>query len=309
MTARIERVTTDVLDVAFERSGVLSGCPVVLLHGFPYDPRSFDQVAHDLAEAGADVIVPYLRGYGPTRFLSASTMRSGQQGALASDLHSLIIALGLKRPIVSGFDWGGRAACVAAMRWPGDVGGLVTISGYNVHDVHAMATVPAEPASEAKDWYQWYFQNERGRAGLERYRRELARQLWQEWSPQWNFDDSTFAATAASFDNPDFVEVVIHSYRVRYGLVAGDPAYDALEAFIAPQPQIPVPTIVIDPTEDPLTPPLSRVQHESHFAQLVDYQRTAVGHNTPREDPEAVTNAILALRRLRDDQGSATRVP
>lgn len=289
-------LTTNVLDIAFERYGEPGRFPVVLLHGFPYDPRSFDQVAAQLAAKGAEVIVPSLRGYGPTRFRSAATMRSGQQAALAADLRDLIDGLGLHQPIVAGFDWGGRAACVAAMLWPERVSGLVTIGGYNVHDVAAMATVPEPPATEARNWYQWYFQSDRGREGLHRYRRELARQLWREWSPGWDFDDETFEATAASFDNPDFVDVVVHSYRVRYGLVAGDPHYEQSEATIAAQPPIDVPTIVIDPTDDPVSPPSAREEHESHFTRLLDYRQTPVGHNTPREDPAIVLASILDLR-------------
>ncbi len=302
MSPTIQRVTTSVLDIAFERTGDPSGFPVILLHGFPYDPRSFDAVARHLSAAGADVIVPYLRGFGPTRFLSSNTPRSGQQAALAWDLRELIGALGLERPIVSGFDWGGRAACVASSAWPEEVGGLVTISGYNVHDVKSMATVPAEPAAEARDWYQWYFQTERGRAGLDRFRRELAQQLWSEWSPRWAFDDRTFQATAPSFDNPDFVEVVIHSYRVRYGLAAGDAAYEPLEALVATQPAIAVPTIVIDATDDPLAPPLPHREHEARFTHLIDYRQTAVGHNTPCEDPEVVADSVLTLHGFDTDR-------
>ncbi|HEY0249867.1 MAG TPA: alpha/beta hydrolase [Gryllotalpicola sp.] len=296
MEQAVHQLVTRTLDLAFERRGDPSGPPVVLLHGFPYSPRSFDEVAALLAESGADVVVPYLRGYGPTRFRSASTPRSGQQAALASDLRELIDGLGLGRPIVAGFDWGGRAACLAAMLWPEKVGGLVTIGGYNVHDVKAMATVPERPSTEAKNWYQWYFQNERGREGLRRNRRELARQLWHEWSPHWDFDDQTFEATAVSFDNPDFVEVVIHSYRVRYGLAAGDPEYDHLEALVAAQPPITTPTIVIDPTDDPIAPPLPLEEHKPRFTRLIGYRRTPVGHNTPYEDPETVATAILDLR-------------
>lgn len=298
MESTAHRVTTSILDIAFERSGDPSGFPVVLLHGFPYDPRGFDTVAAQLAESGADVIVPYLRGFGPTRFLSANTPRSGQQAALASDLRELIDAVGLDQPIVAGFDWGGRAACLTAMLWPEKVSGLVSISGYNVHDVAAMATEPEHPAAEARDWYQWYFQNERGREGLRRYRRELAEQLWREWSPNWTFDDALFEATASSFDNTDFVDVVIHSYRVRYGLTSGDPRYDELEAVIAGQPPITVPTVVIDPTHDPLAPPLPRPEHETHFTQLVDYRQSPVGHSAPHEDPGTVADSILLLRSL-----------
>lgn len=259
-------------------------------------------MAAQLAGSGADVIVPYLRGYGPTRFLSARTPRSGQQAALASDLRELVDELRLDRPILAGFDWGGRAACVTAMLWPEKVSGLVTIGGYNVHDVEVMAAVPEDPATEARNWYQWYFQNERGRAGLQRYRRELVRQLWHEWSPHWEFDEGTFEATIPSFDNPDFVDVVIHSYRVRYGLTSGDPEYDGLEALVATQPPIIVPTVIIDPTDDPIAPPQPLEAHETHFTQLIDYRRTAVGHNTPYEDPETVVRSILDLRRFDPDR-------
>ncbi len=295
MRQPVQHLTTPVLDLAYERRGDPGGSPVVLLHGFPYDPRSYDDAAGRLAAGGADVVVPYLRGYGPTRFRSADTLRSGQQAALAADLRDLIDGLGLDRPVVAGFDWGGRAACLVAMLWPDRVRGLVTVGGYNVHDVATMATVPAPPASEAPNWYQWYLQHERGRAGLTRYRRELARRLWREWSPRWHYDDATFEATAVSFDNPDFVDVVVHSYRVRYAAVAGDPRYDALEAAIAGLPPIDVPTIVIEPTADPILLPSAWETHEAHFPRLVDRRRTPVGHNTPYEDPDTLVAAVLEL--------------
>ncbi|MET0855038.1 MAG: alpha/beta hydrolase [Microterricola sp.] len=297
MTQTVQHLTTELLDLAFERRGEPGGFPVVLLHGFPYDPRSYDVVAVELAANGADVVVPYLRGYGPTRFRSETSARSGEQAALASDLRDLIDGLGLDQPIVVGFDWGGRAACAAAALWPEKMGGLVAIGGYSIHDVLAMAAIPDVPEFEAKDWHQWYFQIERGRAGLKRYRREIARQLWQEWSPNWDVDERTFDATATSFDNPDFVEVVVHSYRVRYGLAAEDPRYAALEKRLSTLPPITVPTIVIDPSEDPVMPPLSREGHEAYFENLLDYRQTPVGHNTPQEDPNSVVSAILALRR------------
>jgi pimeloyl-ACP methyl ester carboxylesterase len=172
----------------------------------------------------------------------------------------------------------------------------VAIGGYSVHDATRMASVPDAPEFEAKDWHQWYFQIERGREGLRAYRRELARQLWSEWSPRWRFDDDAFDATAVSFDNPDFVDVVVHSYRVRYGLAPGDPAYAPLEAALSSQPRIDVPTIVIDPTHDAVMPPLSRARHEEHFTRLIDYRRTPVGHNTPQEDPTTLASAVLDLR-------------
>lgn len=171
----------------------------------------------------------------------------------------------------------------------------MTIGGYSVYHPAVMASVPDTPEYEARDWHQWYFQIERGRVGLTTHRRELAGQLWSEWSPQWRFDDDTFAATATSFDNPDFVDVVVHSYRVRYGLAPQDPACAALEAVLATRPSIDVPTVVIDPTEDAVMPPLSREKHQKQFSQLIDYRRTTVGHNTPMEDPQSVTAAILDL--------------
>lgn len=286
------------VEIGYEAQGDPAGWPVVLLHGFPYDPRCFDEVAELLVGDGARVIVPYLRGYGPSRYREAAGIRSGQQAALAGDLRELIEGLGLARPIVAGFDWGGRAACVAAMLWPELVSGLVTVGGYNVHDIAAMAATPQPPADEARNWYQWYFHSERGRAGLTRYRQELTRQLWHEWSPLWSFSDATFQATAVSFDSPDFVDTVIHSYRHRYGLAAGDPAYESHEWRIAAQPPIAVPTIVMDATEDPLDAPRAPAEHAQHFSNLAGYRQTATGHDVPQEDPTGFADAIRALRQI-----------
>jgi pimeloyl-ACP methyl ester carboxylesterase len=290
---RIAAVRAGVLDVAFERHGQPDGWPVVLLHGFPYAPRCYDRVAPALAAAGADVVVPYLRGYGPTRFVDPTTLRSGQQAALAVDLRELIAALGLTTPIVAGFDWGGRAACLTAALWPQQVRALVTVSGYHVQNI-PVAGIPAPPQFERLLWYQYYLHGERGRAGLDTYRREFAHLLWHEWSPDWSFTDDEFESTATSFDNPDFVDVVVHSYRHRYGLVAGDPAFDELEAKITEQPPITVPTVVIDPQRDglvPVVPP--RAAHEKHFAKLLDVRVVHAGHNVPQEAPGAFADAIL----------------
>ena len=289
-------VRAGVLDVAFERHGTPGGWPVVLLHGFPMDPRAYDDVAPPLADAGADVIVPYLRGYGGTRFVSPETVRSGQQAALAHDLRELIGALGLTAPIVGGFDWGGRAACLVSMLWPDLVSGLVTVTGYNVQDIPA-AVEPLAPEDERKLWYQYYLHGERGRAGLAAHRADYARILWREWSPTWDFSEAEFSVTRPSFDNPDFVDVVVHSYRHRFGLVDGDPAYEATERAITAQPGITVPTVILDPTEDTLHEPDSRAEHESHFSHLVAVRTVGVGHNLPQEAPAEFAAAVLELHR------------
>jgi pimeloyl-ACP methyl ester carboxylesterase len=287
-------VRAGVLDVAYERHGPRTGWPVVLLHGFPYDPRCYDDIVQPLAEAGADVVVPYLRGYGPTRFVDAETPRSGQQAALAHDLAELLAALRLDHPIVGGFDWGGRAACLVAALWPESVSGLVTVDGYNVQDI-AAANQPAAPAIESALWYQYYLHSERGRRGLRANRDELARLLWTQWSPTWRFTQAQFAATSPSFDNPDFVDVVVHSYRHRFGLAAGDPAYQPTEQRIARQPVIDVPTIVLDAAHDGLGPPETRAEHATHCSILVDHRIVDAGHNLPQENPKAFIDAVTLL--------------
>ena len=218
-----KRVRTDVLEVAYEEHGPENGAPVILLHGFPYDARTFDEVAPALATDGCRVLVPYLRGYGATRFLSAATPRSGEQAALGHDLLQFMRAVGISRAALAGYDWGGRAACVVAALWPEWVRCLVSCTGYNIQNIPASGE-PAAAAQEHRLWYQYYFHTERGRAGLTKNRRDVCRLLWKLWSPEWAFDEATFERSAASFDNPDFVDVVIQSYRHRYGYAAGDPA-------------------------------------------------------------------------------------
>jgi pimeloyl-ACP methyl ester carboxylesterase len=228
----LRSVEAGVLHISYYEGGPADGPPVVLLHGFPFDVHSYVDVAPQLAASGCRVIVPYLRGYGPTRFLDSKTPRSGEQAAIGADLIALIDALGIQRAIFAGYDWGGRAACVGAALWPDRCAGLVTVNGYLIQDIaHAMA--PATPPREVAYWYQYYFQIERGRAGLAANRREIAKILWQQWSPNWHFDDATFERTASAFDNPDYVDVVIHSYRHRYGLADGDPHYAELERRLA----------------------------------------------------------------------------
>jgi len=291
----VKTVQTPVLDIAYAESGPPNGRPVVLLHGFPDDIHAYDLAAPPLAAAGYRPIVPYLRGYGPTRFRDPATPRSGEQAALGHDLLALIDALRLDRPILAGYDWGGRAACVVAALWPERVAGLVTIGGYNIQRI-ATAMQPAAPAAEYRHWYQWYFHTERGRAGLAANRGPLCRLLWELWSPNYRFDDATYGKTAAAFDNPDFVEVVIHSYRHRYGVVAGDPAVAAIEARLAQRPPIAVPTICLHGECDGVGPPAASESHARHFT--ADYRRIVVpvaGHFLPREAPDAVVDAVREL--------------
>ncbi|MES1925342.1 alpha/beta hydrolase [Salinisphaera sp. T31B1] len=290
-----QRIRAGVLDVHYQEHGPDDGTPVVLLHGFPYDIHAFDEVAPLVADAGARVIVPYLRGYGPTRFLNADTPRSGQQASLAADLLALMDALALERPVLAGFDWGGRAACIVAALWPERVQALVSCGGYNIQDI-ARAGQPASPEQEHRYWYQYYLHGERGRAGLERYRAEFCRLLWQLWSPTWMFSDEIYEITAEAFDNPDFVEVVVHSYRHRYGLVAGDPDVASIEDALTEQPMIRVPTIVLDGAVDGIPAYGSPVGHDRHFTGAYERRLLGdVGHNPPQEAPEAFADAVLSL--------------
>jgi len=294
MTAARKNVRTTTLDIAYEESGAASGAPAILLHGWPYDPRDYDQVI-SLIGASCRIIVPYLRGFGATRFLSAATPRSGQQAALGNDLRELMDALGIERAVLAGYDWGGRAACIVAALWPERVRGLVSGNSYNIQNI-AASLRPASPQQEHRLWYQYYFHSERGRAGLEANRREFCRLLWTLWSPHWQFDDATFARSAASFDNPDFVAVTIQSYRHRYGYAAGNPALEPIEQRLATQPKITVPTIALQGEADGVHPPDASANHAAFFTgpfRLLP----RIGHNPPQEAPHAVADAIIELMR------------
>src|SRR3954465_1678562 len=245
----LRNINAGVLNIAYYEAGPADGPAVLLMHGFPYDIHAFIDVAPQLAAKGCRVIVPYLRGYGPTRFRDKTTPRSGEQAALGADLLALIDALGIKRAVLAGYDWGGRAACVVAALWPERCIGLVSLNSYNDQDI-ARAMVPARPEREVPLWYQYYFQLERGRAGLAANRRGIARLLWRQWSPNWQFDDACFERTAAAHDNPDYVDVVIHSYRHRFGLAEGDPQYADIQRRLAALPVITVPTITMDGAGD-----------------------------------------------------------
>lgn len=286
--------STPVLDIAYESAGQVSGFPVILLHGFPYDVRAYDEVADLLAARGARVLAPYLRGFGPTRFRDPATLRSGQQAALGWDLLEFMDALSLERAIVAGYDWGGRAACIAAAMWPERVAGLVTVSGYNIQDI-GHAQEPTRPEWEATYWYQYYLHSERGRLGLERNRDELCALLWRSWSPTWTGAAAAFQASAPSLHNPDFVDVVVHSYRHRFGLVEGDPHYQDLEERLAAHPPIAVPTVVLESGADGVGGP-SAAESLDGFTGLHDHRVLhRIGHNVPQEAPEAFAAAAGLL--------------
>ena len=291
----LKRIAAGVLDVAYEDTGAASGPPVILLHGFPYDIRAYDEVAPILAAAGHRVLVPYLRGYGPTRFLSADTPRSGEQAVLGADLKAFMDTLAIPSALLAGYDWGGRAACIVAALWPERARGLVTVNGYNIQNIAASGD-PAVPEDEHRYWYQYYFHSERGRAGLARNRRALCRLLWRLWSPNWRFDDATFERTAPSFDNADFVEVVIHSYRHRFALVAGDPAVEEIERRLAARPRIAVPTVAMDGGGDGVAAAGSAGSGARFFTGPYRHELVPlVGHNLPQEAPRAFADAILSL--------------
>lgn len=291
----LRHVAAGVLDVAYDEAGPPDGTPVVLLHGFPYDVHAFDEVTPLLVDRGCRTIVPYLRGYGATRFRSAETPRSGQQAVLGHDLLALLDALSLRTAVLAGYDWGGRAACVVAALWPERVHGLVSCGGYNIQDIASSGT-PQPPDAEFRYWYQYYFHGERGRAGLARYRRELGQLLWRLWSPTWRFDDATYARTAASFDNPDFVDVVIHSYRHRFGLAPGDPAVEETEKRLATRPRITVPTVVLHGHDNGVAPVASSERHAASFGNRFERRVIpGVGHNVPQEAPQQFAAAVLSL--------------
>ena len=291
----LRHIRAGVLDVACFEAGPAEGPPVFLMHGFPYDIHAYAEVAPLLAAAGCRVIVPYLRGFGPTRFGSGDTPRSGEQAALGADLLALMDGLAIPRAVLAGYDWGGRAACVVAALWPERCAALVSFNSYNIQDI-ARALQPEAPENEHRLWYQYYFHSERGRAGLAADRRAVARLLWKLWSPTWAFDDATFERSAAAFDNPDFVEVVIHSYRHRFGLVPGDPAYAGIERRLAAQPSISVPSITFDGADDGVRPVAAAAAHAHRFTGPRSHRVVpGVGHNMPQEVPRVFSDAVLEL--------------
>jgi pimeloyl-ACP methyl ester carboxylesterase len=291
----LRHVDAGVLNVGYYEAGPADGPAVLLLHGFPYDVHSFVDAAPMLAARGCRVIVPYVRGYGPTRFLDEATPRSGEQAAVGADLIALMDALSIPRAVFAGFDWGGRAACIGAALWPERCIGLVSVNGYLIQDI-ANALVPASPMHELAFWYQWYFQTERGRAGLAANRREITRLLWRQWSPNWRFDEATLERTSLAHDNPDYVDVVIHSYRHRYGLAQGDPHYADIQQRLAALPAIKVPSVTLDGNADGVIVATDGRAQASRFTGSRTHRVIAnAGHNLPQEEPEAFADAVMEL--------------
>jgi pimeloyl-ACP methyl ester carboxylesterase len=289
----LKQIDAGVLNIGYAEAGKSDGPAVVLLHGWPYDIHSYVDVAPRLAQAGYRVIVPYLRGYGTTRFLSSTTPRNGQQSVVAVDILALLDALRIERAILGGFDWGARTANIIAALWPERCTGLVSVSGYLIGSQQA-GQVPLPPPAEYQWWYQYYFATERGRAGYDKYRRDFAKLIWQLASPKWDFDEPTFARSAAAFDNPDHVSIVIHNYRWRLGLAAGEPHYDELEQRLATGPVITVPTITLEGDANGAPHPDASV-YASKFAGRYEHRLITggVGHNLPQEAPGDFAQAII----------------
>jgi pimeloyl-ACP methyl ester carboxylesterase len=285
---------TPTLEITYEQAGPADGVPVILMHGFPYDVRSYDEVVAPLVARNARVLAPYLRGFGPTTFRDPATPRSGQQAALGQDLVDLMDALDIESAVLAGYDWGGRAACITAALHPERVRGLVTVDGYNIQNI-AGANEPTLPEWESPLWYQFYFHSERGRRGLSQYREELCSLLWRTWSPTWAEAGTAFTASASSLHNPDFVDVVIHSYRHRFGLADGDPRYQQTEELLAHQPPITVPTVMLESGADGLLGP-SPASDRSHFTGPYEHRLLEnIGHNPPQETADRFADAVLSL--------------
>ena len=291
--ASLKQIDAGVLNVGYAEAGPADGPVVVLLHGWPYDIHSFVDVAPLLASAGYRVIVPYLRGYGTSRFLSSDTPRNGQQSVFAVDAIALMDALKVQKATIGGFDWGARTANIIAALWPERCNGLVSVSGYLIGSQEA-GKMPLPPKAELEWWYQYYFATERGRTGYDKYRHDFSKLIWQLASPKWAFDDATFDRTAASFDNPDHVSIVIHNYRWRLGLAQGEPKYDDLEKRLAAGPVITVPTITLegDANGAPHPDPGSYAKKFSgkYAHRLIT---GGIGHNLPQEAPRAFAEAIV----------------
>jgi pimeloyl-ACP methyl ester carboxylesterase len=291
----LKQIDAGVLNVGYAEAGPTDGPAVILLHGWPYDILSFLHVSPLLAEAGYRAIVPYLRGYGTTRFLSSETLRNGQQSVLALDIKALMDALGIEKAIVAGFDWGARTANVIAALWPERCKAIVSVSGYLIGSPEANE-MPLPPKAELQWWYQYYFATERGRAGYDKYRHAFAKLIWQIASPTWRFDDATFDRSAASFENPDHVDIVIHNYRWRLGLAEGDPQYDDLEKRLAESPLISVPTITLEGDANGAPHPEAS-SYAKKFSGKYEHRIIdgGIGHNLPQEAPQEFAQAVVEV--------------
>ena len=291
----LHNVDAGVLNIAYYEAGPADGPAVMLMHGFPYDIHSYVDVAPQLAAQGCRVIVPYLRGYGPTRFRDSATPRSGEQAAIGADMMALMDALKIQRAVFAGYDWGGRAACIGAALWPERCIGLVCVNSYLIQDI-ANAMLPVRPEREVPYWYQYYFQIERGRAGLTANRRGITKILWEQWSPNWAFDEACLDRTAAAHDNPDYVDVVIHSYRHRYGLAESDPRYADIQQKLAALPPITVPAVTLDGEADGVAAATDGRSTAHRFTgKRVHRLVPNAGHNLPQEEPEAFAAAVMEL--------------
>jgi pimeloyl-ACP methyl ester carboxylesterase len=289
----LKQIDAGLLNVGYAEAGPADGPVVILLHGWPYDIYSFVDVAPLLASAGFRVVVPYVRGYGTTRFLAQDIFRNGQPSALAVDLIALMDELRIEKAILAGFDWGARTADIAAALWPERVRALVSVSGYLIGSQQA-GKMPLPPKAELQWWYQFYFATERGRAGYEKYRHDFAKLIWQLASPKWNFDDATFDRSAASFDNPDHVGIVIHNYRWRLGLAEGEPRYDDLERQLASAPVIAVPTITMEGDANGAPHPEPGAYAKMFSGKYAHRTITGgIGHNLPQEAPQAFAQAVI----------------
>ena len=299
LLGEIRQIDAGPLDVGYADRGPADGPAVLLLHGWPYDIHSFADVVPILTAAGHRVIVPHLRGYGTTRFRSAAAVRNGQQAALVSDAVALLDALGIEAAVVAGFDWGARSADIFAALWPHRCRGLVSVSGYLIGS-QATGELPLAPEAELQWWYQYYFATERGRAGYEKYRHEFARLIWRTASPEWDFDDATFARSAASLDNPDHAAIVIHNYRWRLGLADGESRYAALEERLAAAPVIGVPAITLEGDRNGAPHPEPDA-YAGKFAGPYAHRTIAggIGHNLPQEAPEAFAQAVLDVEAMK----------
>jgi pimeloyl-ACP methyl ester carboxylesterase len=291
----LKQLNAGLLNVGYAEAGPANGPTVILLHGWPYDIYSFVDVTPLLASAGYRVIVPYLRGYGTTRFLSSETFRNGQPSAVAVDIIALMDALKIEKAVIAGFDWGARTANIIAALWPERCKAMVSVSGYLIGSPES-GKIPLPPKAELQWWYQFYFATERGRAGYEKYRHDFAKLIWQIASPKWNFDDATFDRSAASFDNPDHVAIVIHNYRWRQGLVEGETKYDRLEKRLAPGPVITVPTITLEGDANG-APHLDPGAYAKKFSGKYTHKTIdgGIGHNLPQESPEAFAKAVIEV--------------